>query len=221
MFLLDVMQVLYSEYYDMASLRVHLACNLFTAIYCQKHVPLSHWSNQINQLIKYCHPWFTLIWSPAVEWSISIPHNSAAVVSTLHNVTNLHSKTCIIDRAVTIISNYMRILWLCHEWWLACHLAVLAIVHTPHHRLALWHWNAPVGGQFVCTLFQYEDSLSQYMESHYKEKMVMRLSYLYNGNPYSGKMEFLYQTAPRRQSGCCRCLGAHYIQHLQLQSWHN
>ena len=32
-------------------------------------------------------------------------------------------------------------------------------------------------------MFQYKDGLSRYKGSHYKDKTVMRSSYLYNGNP--------------------------------------
>ena len=37
------------------------------------------------------------------------------------------------------------------------------------------------------TPFQYENIFFKYGESHYKEYMVMRPSYLYDGNPYIGK----------------------------------
>ena len=41
-------------------------------------------------------------------------------------------------------------------------------------------------------LSQYKDSLSRYSDSHYKDKLVVRLSNLFNGNPYTGKMTSLY-----------------------------
>ena len=44
--------------------------------------------------------------------------------------------------------------------------------------------------------FQYEDHLTRYGSSHYKGKTVMRLSYLYNGNSYTGKMAYLYWNGP-------------------------
>ena len=40
--------------------------------------------------------------------------------------------------------------------------------------------------------FQYKDGLPKYEDSHYKDEMVMRLSYFYNGNPHTGKTESLY-----------------------------
>ena len=43
--------------------------------------------------------------------------------------------------------------------------------------------------------FHYKDSLSSYGYFCFKDKMVMRLSYLYNGNPYTGKMIYI-ETAP-------------------------
>ena len=36
----------------------------------------------------------------------------------------------------------------------------------------------------------------QYRDSHYKNKMVSRPSYFYNGNAYTGKMVFYIETAP-------------------------
>ena len=40
---------------------------------------------------------------------------------------------------------------------------------------------------FSRALFQYKDHLSRYDCIHYKDKTVMRLSYLYDRNPYTGK----------------------------------
>ena len=39
---------------------------------------------------------------------------------------------------------------------------------------------------------QYKDRLSMYEDSHYKDKTVMRPSYLYDGNSYTGKTTSLY-----------------------------
>ena len=41
-------------------------------------------------------------------------------------------------------------------------------------------------------LFQYKDCLSRYYDSHYKDKTVLKQSYLYIGNLYSGKMACIY-----------------------------
>ena len=48
----------------------------------------------------------------------------------------------------------------------------------------------------VWVLFQYKDYLSMYRDFHYKDKIVMRLSHLYNGNSYTGKMTSLYLNSP-------------------------
>ena len=47
----------------------------------------------------------------------------------------------------------------------------------------------------IWVLSQYKDHLSMYGDFHYKDKMVMRLSYLYNGNTYTGKTS-LYWDGP-------------------------
>ena len=39
---------------------------------------------------------------------------------------------------------------------------------------------------------QFKDHLSWYRDSHYKDNMAMRLSYLYNDHPYIDKTEYLY-----------------------------
>ena len=41
-------------------------------------------------------------------------------------------------------------------------------------------------------LFQYKDRLSSYGDFHYKDKTVVRPSYLYYGNAYTGKSASLY-----------------------------
>ena len=40
--------------------------------------------------------------------------------------------------------------------------------------------------------FQYQALLFRNRDSHYKDKTVVRLSYLYNGNSYTGKIASLY-----------------------------
>ena len=44
--------------------------------------------------------------------------------------------------------------------------------------------------------FQYKDHLYWYGDFHYKDKTVMRPSYLYNDNPYTGKTTSLYWGDP-------------------------
>ena len=48
----------------------------------------------------------------------------------------------------------------------------------------------------IRVLFQYKDSLSRYGDSHYEDKRVSRPSFLYNGNPYTGKTGSLYWDSP-------------------------
>ena len=36
--------------------------------------------------------------------------------------------------------------------------------------------------------FQYKDNISRYEDSHYKDEAALRMSYLYNGDFYTGKM---------------------------------
>ena len=52
--------------------------------------------------------------------------------------------------------------------------------------LFLYHWYVNVWGWFNITI-----SYQQYRDFHYKDEMVMRLSHLYNRNPYTGKTTFL------------------------------
>ena len=51
-------------------------------------------------------------------------------------------------------------------------------------------------------LLQYKDSLSWYRYSHYKDKMVVIPSYLYNKNPYTGKMASFYWNGPQQGIWC-------------------
>ena len=46
-------------------------------------------------------------------------------------------------------------------------------------------------------LSQYKDRLSRYGDFHYKDRMVMIVSYLYNGNLYTGNMASLYWNGPQ------------------------
>ena len=46
-------------------------------------------------------------------------------------------------------------------------------------------------------LSSYEDHLSRYGDFHYKNKTVMRLCYLYNGNSFTGKTTSFYWDGPR------------------------
>ena len=59
------------------------------------------------------------------------------------------------------------------------------------------------------TLSQHEDSLSRYGFFHYKDKTVVTLSYLYNGNPYTGKTIFKLIWPPG--SLCCQIIVSHSI----------
>ena len=48
-------------------------------------------------------------------------------------------------------------------------------------------------------LTQYNDCLSRYRESHYKDRTVLRPSYLYNRNPYSCKTASLWWIRPQEK----------------------
>ena len=45
-------------------------------------------------------------------------------------------------------------------------------------------------------LIQYKDHLSSYMDYHYKDETVMRLSYHHNGNPYTKKDSLSIEMPP-------------------------
>ena len=45
-------------------------------------------------------------------------------------------------------------------------------------------------------MFQYEDQLSPYEDYHDQHKTAMRQSYLYHGDPYTGKTASLYWDSP-------------------------
>ena len=57
---------------------------------------------------------------------------------------------------------------------------------------------------------QYKDGLSRYGDFHYKDKTVVRLSYLYNGNSYTGKTAFVYWDC----TDPCILIYALYPQHI-------
>ena len=50
-------------------------------------------------------------------------------------------------------------------------------------------------------LSQCKDCLSRYRDFHHEDKMVVRPSYLYNGNPYNGKHHLYIETA-----SWCHCV---------------
>ena len=52
--------------------------------------------------------------------------------------------------------------------------------YTPRGMLRCW-W---LGDARNLGLSQYKDHLSRYRDTHYKDKKVSRLSYVYNGNPF-------------------------------------
>ena len=67
---------------------------------------------------------------------------------------------------------------------------------------ATLYWALEVYNKFphsflsIRVLFQYKDCPSRYGDYHYKDKTVIRPSYLYNGNPCVGKMASWYQSGP-------------------------
>ena len=42
----------------------------------------------------------------------------------------------------------------------------------------------------VCALSQYEDRLSSYGDSHYKDRTVVKPSRFYHGDPYTGSIPY-------------------------------
>ena len=51
-------------------------------------------------------------------------------------------------------------------------------------------------GDLIWVQFQYKDWLSRYRDAHYEDKMVMRPSYLYNGNSYTRRWHLYIETTP-------------------------
>ena len=64
-------------------------------------------------------------------------------------------------------------------------------------RLIFAQWVSNVMLMGTRALSQYKDSLSMYGDFHYKDKKVVRPSYLYNGNSYTGKSVSLYWDGPQ------------------------
>ena len=52
---------------------------------------------------------------------------------------------------------------------------------------------------------QYKEGFSRYGDSHYEDKTVVKLFYLYNGNSYTSKTVFLYWDGPRSSKSIWRC----------------
>ena len=48
-------------------------------------------------------------------------------------------------------------------------------------------WLKALTAAYTWALFQYKKRLSRYEDFHYKDKTVVRPSYLYNGNSYAGR----------------------------------
>ena len=69
-------------------------------------------------------------------------------------------------------------------------------------------WSLPFVHAFLIVLWSvcgacapYKDGLSRYEDFHYKDETVVRPSYLYNGNSYTGKTTPLYWDGPRMALG--------------------
>ena len=62
-----------------------------------------------------------------------------------------------------------------------------------------WGWwsATPLGSLWRHCNTVYIDRLSKYMDSYYTDETVVRPSYLYNGNPYTGKMTSLHWDCTR------------------------
>ena len=85
-----------------------------------------------------------------------------------------------------------------------CLLWILRLGHVQHLSLSCCMQYRVILDIVICsqrvviwTLSQYEYILSWYMHSHYKDKTVLRPSYLYKGNPYTDKT--FYIETPRNK----------------------
>ena len=89
---------------------------------------------------------------------------------------------------------------------------ILSVSLKMSANMASWHWNglsvAISGGHFIFPISY------QYRNSHYKNKTVPQLSYLYQGNPYNWKDGLDVEMTPDRllHHGCS--LGAFVIYHI-------
>ena len=110
--------------------------------------------------------------------------------------------------------------------------SLIGWAHTQNDPWTLWtgnlHWTSPVqsmsirihnnptpdpetwGKNSLCSWAQVDVSILrchltiiQYRDSHFKDKMVMRLSYFYKGIPIPGKTVFILKSVP---GTCNRCL---------------
>ena len=92
---------------------------------------------------------------------------------------------CIIYLYIYPPSRYIFIIFSC----LLLHLAMSLIDNRSRHWDSSW------------VLSQYEYCLSRSGELHYKDKMVARSFFIYNGDPYIGKTTSLYWDGPQKDSG--------------------
>ena len=96
------------------------------------------------------------------------------------------------------------IYWQCYEY-MKCDVILGCIImapscilnwHCPQIPSNLYTWKDSVdtetGPQGPRALSQYKDSLSRFVDFHYKDKTVMRPCYPYNGNSYTGETTSLY-----------------------------
>ena len=94
--------------------------------------------------------------------------------------------------------------------WIKCWVfQLIDLCCVLHHdevpcKLYLYYW--PCVGQMHQGRFQYKNCLSMFTDYHYIDKIVMRLSYLYDGNSYSGKTISLLKWP--EVSGLCHTWGS-------------
>ena len=86
-----------------------------------------------------------------------------------------------------ILSTYQLFHYILHQ---VAHIDCSALSGKQHESLT------GVWGIVAWVLSQYKNHLSRYGDSHYKDKKVVRLSYIYNGNSYTDKMTSLYWISP-------------------------
>ena len=71
-------------------------------------------------------------------------------------------------------------------------MKTMSSLHNVAYSLKAYDLAQPYTDTGTGALFQYKDRLFRYADSHYKDKTVVRQSYLYSDNPYAGKAASLY-----------------------------
>ena len=103
------------------------------------------------------------------------------------------------DRSIYLHSEVYKYIihWRDRRLGRTCTEMTLTRMHDCHNVLSSWEdFLANNNGPALWPRFQYKGRIYPYMYFHYKDKKVVRPSYLYNGNLYTGKTAFSYWDAP-------------------------